>query len=59
MARLSRKFQNKKLKRFFYLSGLVNTKTTISLRVCEERWIYIYYSPPFRGIVVYYWHPLR
>ena len=25
---------------FFYPSDLVNTKTTISLRVSEERWIY-------------------
>ena len=25
---------------FFYPSDLVNTKTTISLRVGEERWIY-------------------
>ena len=28
----------------FYPSDLVNTKTTIPLRVGEERWIYIY--PP-------------
>ena len=26
---------------FFYPSNLVNTKTTIPLRVGEERWIYI------------------
>ena len=49
---------------FFYQSDLVNTKTTIPLRVGEERWIntstlrvsvYIHhYSPPLRGIVVYY-----
>ena len=49
---------------FFYLSDLVNTKTTIPLRVGEERWIYTltlrvlvyihYYSPLLRGIVVYY-----
>ena len=49
---------------FFYPSDLVNTKTTIPLRVGEERWIYAstlhvsvyihHYSPPFRGIVVYY-----
>ena len=49
---------------FFYPSDLVNTKTTISLRVGEERWIYTstlrvsvyihHYSPPLRGIVVYY-----
>ena len=45
-------------------SDLVNTKTTIPLRVGEERWIYTstlrvsvyihHYSPPLRGIVVYY-----
>ena len=33
---------------FFYPSDLVNTKTTIPLRVGEERWIYtstlVYYS---------------
>ena len=40
---------------FFYPSDLINTKTTIPLRVGEERWIYIHhYSPPLRGIVVYY-----
>ena len=49
---------------FFYPSDLVNTKTTIPLRVGEERWIYIstlrvsvyihHYSPPLRGIVEYY-----
>ena len=48
----------------FYPSDLVNTKTTIPLRVSEERWIYTstlrvsvyihHYSPPLRGIVVYY-----
>ena len=49
---------------FFYPSDLLNTKTTIPLRVGEERWIYIYtstlrisvyihqYSPPIQGIVV-------
>ena len=52
---------------FFYLSDLVNTKTTIPLRVSEERWIYNstlrvsvyihYYSPRLRGIVVYYIPP--
>ena len=51
---------------FFYPSDLVNTKTTIPLRVGEERWIYTstlrvsvyihHYSPPLRGIVVYYYH---
>ena len=49
---------------FFYPIYLVNTKTTIPLRVGEERWIYTstlrvsgyihHYSPPLRGIVVYY-----
>ena len=49
---------------FFYPSDLVNTKTTIPLRVGEERWIYtsmlrvsvyIHHSlPPLRGIVEYY-----
>ena len=48
---------------FFYPSDLVNTKTTIPLRVGEERWtctlmlcvsVYIHhYSPPLQGIVVY------
>ena len=48
----------------FYPSDLVNTKTTIPLRVGEARWIYTstlrvsvyihHYSPPLRGIVVYY-----
>ena len=48
---------------FFYPSDLVNTKTTIPVRVGEERWIYTstlrvsvyiyHYSPPLRGIVVY------
>ena len=44
----------------FYPSDLINTKTTIPLRVGEERWIstlpisvYIHhYSPPLWGIVV-------
>ena len=49
---------------FFYPSDLVNTKTAIPIRVGEEWWIYtstlrvsIYihqYSPPLRGIAVYY-----
>ena len=49
---------------FFYPSDLVNTNTTIPLRVGEERWIYTstlrvsvyihHYSPPLREIVVYY-----
>ena len=39
---------------FFYPSDSVNTKTTIPLRVGEERSeVYIHhYSPPLRGIVV-------
>jgi len=48
---------------FFYPSDLVNTKTTIPVRVGEERWIYTstlrisdHYSPPLQGIVVYYYH---
>ena len=50
---------------FFYPSDLVNTKTIIPLRVGEERWIYTstlrisvyihHYSPPLRGIVLYYY----
>ena len=49
----------------FNRSDLVNTKTTILLSVGEERWIYTstlhvsvyihHYSPPLRGIVVYYY----
>ena len=49
---------------FFNPSDLVNTKTTIPLRVGEERWIYTstlcvslyihHYSTPLRGIVAYY-----
>ena len=44
---------------FFYPSDLVNTKTTIPLRVGEEQWIYTstlcisvyihHYSPPLQG----------
>ena len=44
-------------KAFFYPSDLVNTKTSTRLRAGEERWIYtstLHYSPPIRGIVVYY-----
>ena len=47
---------------YFFPSYLVNTKTTIPLRIGEERWIYTetrsveiyihHYSPPLRGIVV-------
>ena len=69
MARRFSKVQKKKLwplikTTFFYPSDLVNTETTIPLSVGEERWIYTlmlrilvyihHYSPPFRGIVVYY-----
>ena len=48
----------------FYPCDLVNTKTTIPLRVGEEGWIYTstlgvsvyihHNSPPLWGIVVYY-----
>ena len=31
---------------FFYPSDLVNTKTTIPLRVGEERWICLLYTSP-------------
>ena len=65
MARLFAKLSEEEIEEaFFYASDLVNTKTTIPLRVVEERWIYtstlrvlVYihdYSPPLRGIVVYY-----
>ena len=50
---------------FSYPSDLVNTKTTISLKVDEERWIYTetlcvsvyihHYSPPLQRIVVHYY----
>ena len=46
-----------------YPSDLVNTKTTIPLRVCEERWIYTetrsvdvyihHYSPPIREYIIH------
>ena len=63
MARRFAKVSEEEIKTtFFYPSDLVNTKTTISLRVGEERWIYTstlrvsvyihHYSPPLRGIVV-------
>ena len=55
---------SEKDERFFNPSDLVDTKTTIPLRVGEERWMYTstlrvsvyihHYSPPLRGIVVYY-----
>ena len=65
MARRLAKVSEEEIKTaFFYPSDLVNTKTTIPLRVGEERWIYTstlrvsvyihHYSPPLRGIVVYY-----
>ena len=65
MARCFAKVSEEEIeKAFFYPSDLVNTKTTIPLRVGEERWIYTstlrvsvyihHYSPPLRGIVVYY-----
>ena len=65
MARRFAKVSEEEIKTaFFYPSDLVNTKTTIPLRVGEERWIYAstlrvsvyihHYSPPLRGIVVYY-----
>ena len=64
MARFAKVSEEEIEEVFFYPSDLVNTKTTIPLRVCEERWIYtstlrvsVYihlYSPPLRGIVVYY-----
>ena len=48
---------------FFNPSDLVNTKTTIPIRVGEEQWVYTstlrvsvythHYSPLLRGIVVY------
>ena len=51
-------------RRFAKVSEKDIEKTTIPLRVGEERWIYTstlrvsvyihYYSPPLRGIVVYY-----
>ena len=67
MARRSAKVSEEEIEEaFFYPSDLVNTKTTTPLRVGEERWIYTstlrvsvyihHYSPPLRGIVVYYYH---
>ena len=61
MARRFAKVSEEEIKTtFFYPSDLVNTKTTIPLRVGEERWIYTstlrvsvyihHYSPPLRGI---------
>ena len=65
MARRFAKVSEEEIKTaFFYLSDLVNTKTTIPLRVGEERRIHTskprvsvyihHYSSPPRGIVVYY-----
>ena len=65
MARPFAKVSEEEIKTaFFYPSDLVNTKTTIPLRVGEERWIYTstlrvsvyihHYSPPLRGLVVQY-----
>ena len=65
MARRFAKVSEEEIKTaFFYPTDLVNTKTTIPLRVGEERSIYTstlrvsvyihHYSPPLRGIVVYY-----
>ena len=65
MARRFAKVSEEEIKTaFFYPSDLVNTKTTIPLRAGEERSIYTstlrvsvyihHYSPPLRGIVVYY-----
>ena len=70
MARRFAKVSEEKIKTaFFYPSDLVNTKTTIPLRVGEKQWIYTstlrvsvyihHYSPPLRGIVVYYFLSLR
>ena len=64
MARRFAKVSDKEIEEaFFHPSDFINTKTTIRLRVGEERWIctstvrtsvYIhYYSPPLRGSVVY------
>ena len=69
MARRVAKVSEEEIKTaFFYPSNLVNTKTTIPLRVGEERLIYTstlrvsvyihHYSPPLRGIVVYYRRPI-
>ena len=66
MARCLAKVSEEEIKTgFFYPSDLLNTKTTILLRVSEEQWIctlmrhvsvYIHhYSPPLLGIVVYYY----
>ena len=59
--RLAKVLEDEIEEAFFYPSDLVNTKTTIPLRVAEERWIYTstlriliyihHYSPSLRGIV--------
>ena len=59
MARRFAKVSEEEIQEAFYL---VNTKTTIPLRVGDEQWIYTstlrvsvyihHYSPPLRGIVV-------
>ena len=64
MARRFAKVSEEEIKTaFFYPSDLVNTKTTIPLKVGEERWIYTstlrvsvyiyHYSPPLREIYIY------
>ena len=66
MGRRFAKFSEEEIEEAFcYPSDLVNIKTTVSLRVGEEQWIYTltlrvavyihHYSPPLRGIVVYYY----
>ena len=63
MARRVAKVSDEEIeKAFFYPSDVVNTKTTMPLRVGEEQWIYTstlrvsvyihHYSPPLWGIVV-------
>ena len=65
MARCLAKVSEEEIKTgFFYPSDLVNTKTTILLRVSEEQWIYTltlhvsvyihHYSPPLWGIVDFF-----
>ena len=67
MACLFAKVSEEEIKEaLFYPSDLVNTKTTIPLRVGEERWIHTstlrvwvyihHYSPPLRWTVVYYYY---
>ena len=65
MARRFTKVSGQEIKEvFFYPSDLVNTKTTIPFSIGDKWWIYTlmlrvsvyihHYSPPLRGIVVYY-----